>query len=67
MLILTRRVGEELVIAEKIRVVVLEVRGDRIRLGIMAPASVRVDRQEVSQRRGAEPCSEKAEVEGVAP
>jgi carbon storage regulator len=58
MLVLSRRVGEEIVIGEHVRVVVVEVRGERVRLGICAPASVRVDRQEVRQRRTMEPCSE---------
>jgi carbon storage regulator len=56
MLVLTRRIGEEIVIDEKIRVILVDVRGDRIRLGISAPASVRVDRQEVHKRRAMEPC-----------
>ena len=51
MLVLSRRIGEEIVIDEQIRVVVVTVRGDRVRLGICAPASVRVDRQEVHERR----------------
>src|SRR5262249_20599406 len=52
MLVLSRRVGEEVIIGEGIRVTVLAVRGERIRLGITAPASVRVVRQEVHQREG---------------
>ena len=51
MLVLRRRIGEEIVIDEQIRVVVTAVQGDRVRLGICAPATVRVDRQEVHERR----------------
>ena len=51
MLVLSRRIGEEIVIDGQIRVVVVAVRGDRVRLGICAPATVRVDRQEVHERR----------------
>ena len=51
MLVLTRRVGEEIVIGGDIRVTVLTVQGAKIRLGITAPAGIRVDRQEVHQRR----------------
>jgi len=51
MLVLSRRIGEEIVIAEHIRVVVAAVKGDRVRLGISAPATVRVDRQDVHERR----------------
>jgi carbon storage regulator len=52
MLVLTRRVGEEIVIAGHIRIRVTEVQGGRVRLGIMAPEEVRVDRAEVHERRG---------------
>ena len=51
MLVLTRRVGEVIVIDRDIRVTVVAVKGDRIRLGISAPASVPVDREEVHERR----------------
>ena len=54
MLVLTRRVGESIVIADEIRVTVVSVRGDRIRLGIEAPRSVCIERQEVHDRRMAE-------------
>jgi carbon storage regulator len=49
MLVLTR-VGEEIIIGGEIRVIVTAVRGDRVRIGIDAPPSVRVDRQEIHQR-----------------
>jgi carbon storage regulator len=51
MLVLSRRPGEEIVIAGSIRVTVVEIRGNQVRLGITAPPSVTVDRQEVHQRR----------------
>ena len=47
MLVLTRRTGESIVIGDDVRVVVLEVRGDTVRLGIEAPRSVQVHRAEV--------------------
>lgn len=47
MLVLTRRIGERLRIGSDIEVVVLEVRGREVRLGITAPASVPVHREEV--------------------
>lgn len=50
MLVLTRRVGEEIVIDGDIRVTVLEVRGNQVRLGIVAPQDVRVLRQELERR-----------------
>jgi len=46
-LVLTRRTGESIVIGDEVRVVVLEVRGDTVRLGIEAPRSVQVHRAEV--------------------
>lgn len=47
MLVLTRRAGESIVIGDEIRVVVLDVRGETVRLGIEAPRSVQVHRAEV--------------------
>ena len=47
MLVLTRRAGESIVIGDDVRVVVLDVRGDTIRIGIEAPRSVQVHRAEV--------------------
>jgi len=47
MLVLTRRVGESLVIGDDVVVTVLEVRSDGVRLGIDAPRHVRVHRAEV--------------------
>ncbi|OBS10157.1 carbon storage regulator CsrA [Acidihalobacter prosperus] len=50
MLILTRRVGETLVIGDAIEVTVLGVKGNQVRLGIKAPKDVTVHREEVYQR-----------------
>lgn len=50
MLILTRRVGETVVIGEDISVTVLGVKGNQIRLGINAPKDVAVHRQEIFDR-----------------
>jgi carbon storage regulator len=51
MLVLTRRVGESIVIDGDIRITVALVQGEKVRLGISAPDWVRVDRQEVHDRR----------------
>ena len=51
MLVLSRRVGEEIIIDGNIHVTVVAIKGDRIRLGITAPPSVPVDRKEVHDRR----------------
>ena len=47
MLILARRVNESIVIGDEIRVSVVDIRGDQVKLGIDAPRSVKVYRQEV--------------------
>lgn len=50
MLILTRRSGEGIRIGEDIRVVILEIKGNQVRLGIEAPGSTQVHRDEVYVR-----------------
>lgn len=47
MLVLTRKVGETVVIAENIRVTVVEVDRGRCRIGIDAPDDVKIDREEI--------------------
>lgn len=51
MLVLTRKIGEVIVIGGDIRVTVVGVQGRQVRLGIDAPGDVAVDRQEVRARR----------------
>jgi carbon storage regulator len=46
-LILTRRVGESVIVGDDIVISVIEVRGDAVRIGIQAPRSVSVHREEV--------------------
>ncbi|MCL4120189.1 UNVERIFIED_CONTAM: hypothetical protein GTU68_040933 [Idotea baltica] len=50
MLILTRRVGETVVIDNDVTVTVLGVKGNQVRVGINAPKSVAVHREEIYQR-----------------
>jgi carbon storage regulator len=54
MLVLTRHCGEQLVIADDIIVTVVALEGNKVRVGVEAPKSVRVDRKEVHDRRMAE-------------
>jgi len=50
MLVLTRRPGEQIVIGNGIRVTVVSVGPGRVKIGIEAPADVRIDRQEVHEK-----------------
>lgn len=51
MLVLTRKVGEAIMIRDHIRIVVVEISGEKVRLGIAAPKEVIVDRQEIHDKR----------------
>ncbi len=50
MLILTRRIGETLVINNHIKVTVLGVKGNQVRIGVEAPKDVPVHREEIHQK-----------------
>lgn len=54
MLILTRRIGESLKIGEEVTITVLGVKGNQVRVGIAAPKSVAVHREEIFERIKAE-------------
>lgn len=66
MLVLSRRVGEEVVIAGNIRLTILDTRGERVRIGIAAPPAVEVHRREVHDR-GAEPVGQPTLSEATQP
>ena len=53
MLVLSRKVGEKIVIGENVQVTVVAITGTKVRLGIEAPKGVPVDREEVHRRRTA--------------
>lgn len=50
MLILTRRMGEKIVIGDNVHITMLGVRGNQVRLGIEAPPNVSVHREEIYER-----------------
>jgi carbon storage regulator len=50
MLILTRRVGEAVMIGEEVTVTVLGVKGNQVRIGVNAPKTVSVHREEIFER-----------------
>ena len=54
MLILTRRVGETVMIGDEVTITVLGVKGNQVRVGINAPRSVAVHREEIYERIQAE-------------
>jgi len=47
MLVLTRKVNQSIIVGDDVEVVVLEVRGEQVRLGIKAPKTVAVHRKEI--------------------
>lgn len=51
MLVLTRRKNEEIMIGDNVIVSIVDIRGDKVRLGIMAPRGIAVDRMEIRRAK----------------
>ncbi len=67
MLILTRRSGETLHIGDDVIVTVLAVKGNQVRIGINAPRSVAVDREEIFERKRSESAARQLEARAEEP
>ncbi len=66
MLVLARKVGQSIVISDNIELLVIEVRGDQVRLGIDAPKSIPVHRKELLDQIRAENLKAAADVDSVS-
>jgi carbon storage regulator len=51
MLVLSRKIGQEIVIGNDIRITVVAMQGENVRIGVTAPKGVVVDRQEIHEKR----------------
>ena len=67
MLILTRRIGESIMIGDDVSITVLRIKGNQVRLGVNAPKSVSVQREEISERMKREAVEQQGDASGHVP
>lgn len=67
MLILTRRVGETLMIGDEVTITVLGVKGNQVRIGVNAPRDIAVHREEIYERIKREKTEQDTQQSGTAP
>ena len=61
MLVLTRKVGERIHVGDTVTITVVRIQGDKVRIGVQAPANVGVHREEVYRRLQAQAPGDKAD------
>ncbi len=66
MLVLTRKIGQALMVGDNVTITVVSISNGKVRVGIEAPADVRVDRREIHERRTQQPL-QAAPTLGAAP
>lgn len=62
MLVLSRKHGEKIRIGNEIEVTILGIRNGQVRIGVHCPREIRVDRQEIAERRTGRECRDLIEV-----
>ncbi|MBO6009244.1 MAG: carbon storage regulator CsrA [Ruminobacter sp.] len=66
MLILTRRLGEAITIGKDVKLTVLSIKGNQVRIGVDAPKEVSIQRSELIEKKDSDEYSDKAEVQKSA-